>query len=130
MIIRRRPRSVRRTTASRVDGSEWTLKLTSSAESGLAGADESMPDIEEGDPGRDGEPLESVAVVLLHVAGRCRPVPAQAIGRCGSSVLLDDRERQEIEPGFARERCDVEILPDRPAGRAGEVEPPRHGQGD
>ena len=35
--------------ASLVDGSEWTLKLTSSAESGLGGADESMPDIEEGD---------------------------------------------------------------------------------
>ena len=65
---------VRRRTASVVDGSEWTLKLTSSAESGLGGADESMPDIEEGDAGREGEPLEGVAVVLLHVDGRRRPV--------------------------------------------------------
>src|SRR6185436_14535606 len=87
-IISQRPRSVRRSAASFVDGSEWTLKLTSSAESGLGGADESMPDIEEGDASREGEPLEGIAVVLLHVGGRRRPVAQQAVGRRARSVQL------------------------------------------
>src|SRR5436190_14951992 len=101
--MRRRPRSVRRSAASFVDGSEWTLKLTSSAESGLAGADESMPDIEEGEGRREGEPLERVAVVLLHVARRRRPVTLEPVGGRPRRVLLLHRQRQQVEPRLPSE---------------------------
>ena len=40
-----------------------------------------MPDIEEGDGRREGEPLERVAVVLLHVDRGRRPVTLEPVGR-------------------------------------------------
>src|SRR5437868_15284250 len=95
--IVQRPRLVRRSAAAwRVDGSECTLKLTSSVESGLAGADESMPDIEGGDRRRDCEPLDRVAVVPVDVGHRPRPVAQQAVAGCAWSVALHDGQGQQV----------------------------------
>ncbi len=89
-----------------------------------------MPDIEEDDARRDGEPLDRVAVVLLDVGRRRRPVANQTVGRGAGLVLLHHRERQQVKARLAGERSDVEILPDRPARRIGELEQARRRRRD
>ena len=73
---------------------------------------------------------DRVAVVLLHVAGRGRPVPAQAVGRSAGKVVLHQRQRQQVEARLAGEGSDIEILPDRAAVRSGELEQARRCRGD
>src|SRR5262245_61004096 len=122
--ICRRPRLVRSSCAV---GIVCTVRCSGSvAGTGTPGSDELEPDIKEDDEGAEPEPLEGIALVLLHVDGGLGPFACEPVG--GPFELLQ-RERPQREARFGGERGQVEILPDaalagaaelvQPAGRRG-----------
>jgi hypothetical protein len=75
-----------------------------------------------------GEPLEGVAVVLVHVDGDLRPTALQAV--VDPVAELQHRQRPQHQTRLAGERVEIEILPDAPALDRAKVVQPSGRRGD
>src|SRR5689334_25237859 len=120
MNIFSRPLAVRRVASSAIDGAGivCTVKLSGapddSSEAPEPGADELEPDIQTCHQRTHREPLERVAVVLVNIDRRMRPLPKQSVSRGGGRIVLLNRHGRERQMDLSRKRGKVEILPDRP----------------
>src|SRR5947207_15613752 len=129
--MRQRARNPRRTSspASAGDGSECTVKA--SGVSGAArdpGADELEPDIQTCHQRTEGEPLEGIAVVLVDVDRRARPVARQTV--VVEAAVLDHRKRRQGDAGLGGVCGQVDILTDRAGGGRRELEEPGGRRGE
>ena len=68
------------------------------------------PDIKKAHEGTQTEPLERIAMVLVHIGGHAGPLTPQAvIGLAG----LEQRYVEQGQPGLPGKGLDGDILPDR-----------------
>src|SRR5580765_4708361 len=91
--IFQRPRTVRRPAsapprAPRGVGRECTVSPSGSS-AAAAGSDELEPDIKDGQEGREAEPLEGIAVVLLDAERRGRPFALKPFRRAAHLLQRD-----------------------------------------
>src|SRR5215208_2657603 len=117
--ILRRPRAVRRAMSPATGlGIACTVKASGDASSAMlaSGPDELEPDIQTRHQGGKRKPLECIAVVLLQIERRKRPVAPQPVGAGVGSIGLQQRKRQQRDAQFAGVGIKVEILPDGSAG--------------
>src|SRR5260221_1247729 len=109
-----RPLAVRRAASPSMPGvgSECTVKLTGSGGALEPGADELDPDIKTCHERTKGKPLTRVAVVLVNVDRRARPLTQQTVLRAAGvfRIVLDQRQRQEPQTRLAGECAQFEIL--------------------